>query len=104
MKDETKFRQGKVIPFLKTLKNTVYFPIQQASINGTPDFFVCINGVFIALELKAEKGHLSKLQAYQLKRILDCGGVSLVARPDNWEETKIFLSKVDREEKDYGND
>jgi hypothetical protein len=95
MKDETKFRQNKVIPFLKRLKKTTFFPIQQSSISGTPDFLVCVNGTFVALELKSEFGELSKLQAYQLWRILNSGGVTMVAKPSNWDDIKDQLTKLD---------
>lgn len=103
MKPETAFRQGKVIPFLRKLKNTAHFPIQQIAICGTPDFFLCSNGAFIALELKAGKGVLSKLQAYQMDRILSTGGIAIVASPENWEEIKQQLSDMD-EGKQYDKD
>lgn len=95
MKPETKFRQGKVIPFLKKLKHSAHFPIQQLSISGTPDFFISCNGVFVALELKSVGGKLSALQAYQMDRILSSGGIAIVASPENWESIKQQLSKLD---------
>lgn len=95
MKPETKFRNSQVIPFLRSLKNTHRFAVQQVSINGTPDFLLCSNGVFIALELKSKGGKTSALQQYHLEEVTRCGGVSLVAYPENWNEIKKCLLYVD---------
>lgn len=95
MKPETVFRQSKVIPFLKTLKNTAYFPIQQASIVGDPDFLLCICGRFVALELKSDEGVLSDLQRYNLQYIRNRGqGKAFVAEPKTWDSIKEILTKL----------
>jgi hypothetical protein len=94
MKPETQFRQVKVIPFLKTLHNTAYFPIQQMAIVGDPDFILCVRGRFVALELKSETGELSPLQKQKLGWITKKGGVSLVASPGTWESIKGILTKL----------
>ena len=85
MKPETKFRQSKVIPFISTLPNTTHFSVQQQAIRGTPDILACINGKFIALELKAENGVVSLLQAKKLSDIDNAGGLALVVTPSNWK-------------------
>lgn len=94
MKPESKFRQTKVIPFLKTLKNSTHFSIQQASISGTPDILLCCNGLFIALELKSATGKASELQKYNLKNVDKCGGLGLLVNPGNWEQVKILLKLI----------
>ena len=98
-KPETVFRQGKVIPFLKTLRNTWFEPIQQQAIVGSPDFVLCVRGSFVALELKADSGHLSLLQEFKLAKIILAGGHSLVATPNNWAAIKEQLSAMDQGEK-----
>lgn len=99
MKQETVFRKGKVIRFLKTLKNTAYFPIQQLAILGDPDFFLCANGRFVALELKKSKDDPPRaLQVLKLDWIKSRGGIVIVAYPENWEEVKQQLSAMDKEE------
>jgi hypothetical protein len=95
-KRETLFRSNTVIPFLDTLKNTAYFPIQQKAIRGDPDFMLCVHGVFVALELKAEDGDADPLQRYKLEQIKRAKGVALIARPSNWPEIKLVLEKLDR--------
>ena len=100
MKPETQFRQAQVIPFLKTLKCTVYFPVQQVAIVGTPDMLLCCRGRFVALELKSRGGTLSPLQKYNLDRVSARGGVAIVASPDNWAGVKSVLTALDEGEED----
>ena len=54
---------------------------------GVPDLLVCYNGLFIGIEVKrpATKTNVSKLQQYNLQKIIDCGGRSLVA----WEVEQV---------------
>lgn len=94
MKPETRFRQNKVLPFLRKLKNTKRFPIQQSAISGTPDFLLCIYGRFVALELKDSGEKPTKLQEFELEGVRNAGGVSLVADPDNWDAIKRFLTTM----------
>lgn len=101
MKPETVFRVTKVKPFLETLKHTFSFPIQQLSIVGTPDFLICCNGFFVALELKSLGGKLSKLQEYNLNEVKRTGGISIVATPTNWDEVQRFLTNLTKEKKEW---
>lgn len=94
-KPETAFRK-KVDKFLDTLQNCVHYSIQQRSIMGHPDKMVCISGVFLALEIKAEEGEPRPLQ----KLILDAHegngmGASFVVQPSNFEELKKLLIDMD---------
>lgn len=99
MKPETKFRVKTVKPFLELLKNVHPFPIQQLGINGTPDFLLCCYGKFVALELKSMEGELSTLQAYNLWRVLQTGGLSFVANPETWKNIKEIFIKLNKGEK-----
>lgn len=98
-KPETKFRNNYVIPFLKTLKMTMYFPIQQLAIHDDPDFLLSIRGSFVALELKDREGKVRPLQEYKLNQVRRTGGVALVADQDNWNTIKQILSAMDKGEK-----
>lgn len=100
MKPETVFRKNRVIPFLKTLKNTAFFPIQQLAISGDPDFMLCVAGRFVALEIKKSdaKADMPRgLQIFKLTEVSRAFGVSLVATPENWEVIKQQLSDMDKE-------
>lgn len=48
--------------------------------NGCPDVICCLNGKFIALEVKADKGIVSKLQEHSIKQIKNSGGIAEVVR------------------------
>ena len=95
-KPETVFRTKKVEPFLKALKYTHNFSIQQQTINGTPDKLVCSNGRFVGLEIKDDEGELSRRQLYELEQIELKGGVALVACPKNWDRVKLILLQLDQ--------
>ena len=58
---------------------------QQVSIRGTPDFVVCCNSFFIALELKKDdECTADALQTYNLQKIDKANGIGLVVSPSNW--------------------
>ena len=95
---ERGFRTTHVIPFLKALKYCVAFPIQQVAIVGDPDFILCLNGKFVALELKAPWGRLSAVQEYKLDLVKRLGGIAIVASPRNWEQVKFQLRQLDQGE------
>lgn len=49
--------------------------------SGTPDILACINGRFVGIEVKKEKGGVvSDLQLLKLKQIENAGGVGIIAR------------------------
>lgn len=94
MGPESRFRRQVVLPFLKTLKKTKFFPIQQVAITATPDYLICVRGRFVGLELKAAGEEPRPLQEYELRQITAADGVALVASPDNWSEIKDVLLKM----------
>lgn len=53
---------------------------------GIPDLLCCVNGNFVAIELKAENGKTSELQDHQLSEINNAGGWGIVLKPSgfNW--------------------
>src|ERR1700745_786723 len=95
MKPETKFRVNQGRPFLKTLRHTCIFPIQQLAIVGDPDFILCCRGLFVGLELKDKGEKPTKLQAHKGSEVHRCDGIYLVASPDNWPEVRLKLQSLD---------
>jgi hypothetical protein len=104
-KPETSFRK-KVVQALKTFPKTYIISISQRSIRGTPDLLVCIQGHFVALEIKSSlKASISELQRHALQKILEAEGVAFIIAPENaisilsllkrmaFGETKIFSTK-----------
>lgn len=59
---------------------------------GIPDIICCINGRFVALEVKNEKGRTTKLQDVTIKRIQDAGGYAAVVR--SLDEVKTIVAAV----------
>ncbi len=59
---------------------------------GVSDFIVCLNGRFIALEIKAVGGKLSQLQSAFLDKVVVAGGKAAVCF--NVEDAKRVLGNV----------
>ena len=55
---------------------------------GTPDILACINGKFVAVEVKGEKGKPSDLQLYHIEQIRKAGGYGTVLYPKDFEKFK----------------
>ena len=51
--------------------------------SGVPDFLVCVNGYFVAIEAKAGKAEPTALQYKNLSDINKAGGYSCVIRENN---------------------
>lgn len=74
----------RVLSRLRKLQKTVVFTIQQASIRGTPDLLVSINGRFVALELKrSATAAVTELQLYNIAKINESGGYATLVYPEN---------------------
>ena len=71
--------------------------------NGTPDILACVNGYFIAIEVKADNGKPSELQLAKIADIRKAGGFAYVAYPSGWEKLKdiidgLLIDRFNREE------
>ena len=64
------------------------------STSGTPDLLCCINGYFVAIEVKAENGHPSALQLQKIKEIRDAGGFGYVVYPSGWNKLKAIIDGI----------
>lgn len=82
-KHETKIKK-KIFNFLT--KNMGGYVLKMTGshfqINGIPDIICCINGRFVAVEVKTKNGKLSKLQALNLQNIKKARGIGLVITDD----------------------
>lgn len=65
---------------------------------GIPDVLACVNGYFVAVEVKAQNGRPSELQLYQCRKIRDAGGFAFVLYPSGFERFKAFIEdlKIDK--------
>lgn len=90
--------QAKVVKYLRSLPNTWLVNIWGGGFQtaGVPDVIACINGRFIALELKVEQGRASPLQSRNIEKINEAGGYARVVYPKDWEELKLKLAEMGR--------
>jgi Holliday junction resolvase len=58
---------------------------------GIPDIIDCVNGRFVALEVKTPSGKATKLQEATIKKILKAGGVAAVVR--SVDEVRAILKE-----------
>ncbi len=86
--------QKKITTFLEK-EGCYVVKVISATKAGIPDILGCYKGKFFAIEVKTPKTktNTSKLQEYNLQKIIDLGGYSCVA----WEveQVKDFLGTID---------
>lgn len=68
-----------------------------ASKAGVPDVLACIEGKFVGIEVKKPTtlNTVSKLQEYNLERITESGGISMVACEVEQVKSAVSLIKKD---------
>lgn len=57
---------------------------------GIPDILCCINGYFLAIEIKGPNGKPSDLQIVNIREIRKAGGIAIVLWPDQYARFKIL--------------
>ena len=62
--------------------------------SGIPDLLICVNGFFLAVELKAQNGTASELQKLNTARINAAGGIGIILYPDGFEEFQEIVKGV----------
>ena len=74
--------ENKIKDFLKENKCWyVKFFANAFTKSGIPDILSCVNGHFVAIEVKAENGTPSELQKYNIRRINESCGIGIVLYP-----------------------
>lgn len=61
---------------------------------GTPDILACVNGHFVAVEVKAENGRPSDLQLYHIEQIKKSGGYGVILYPKDFEKFKKDMGNL----------
>lgn len=64
--------------------------------DGIPDLLCCVNGYFVAIEVKAQNGRPSELQLHAIENIRKSYGFAFVVYPSGWEKFKEFLWKLNQ--------
>ena len=82
-----KFLDGVGAWYLKTYSNGV-----QRS--GVPDLLCCVNGCFLAIEVKSETGRPTALQVWNIEKIREAGGIAVVSKPSDFDNLKRLILKL----------
>lgn len=61
---------------------------------GTPDIIACLNGHFVAVEVKAENGKPSELQLYHIEQIKKSGGYAYILYPKDFDRFKLDMYRL----------
>ena len=73
--------QRQILKELKKRHNDDFiYKTSDRYVSGIPDILMCINGIFVALELKWQAGTTKKLQLYNLRKIQKSGGYACILR------------------------
>lgn len=91
-----KLFENKIKEFLTTLPKTWFFkywagPYSKA---GIPDIIACVNGKFVAIEVKAENGKPSALQVRNIELIRASGGKAYLLYPKDFESFKNDMREL----------
>ena len=69
-----------------------YWAGSQFTKSGIPDILVCVNGYFVAVEVKGPNGTASDLQIKNIKMINASNGFAFVLYPSAFDEFKTFIN------------
>lgn len=61
----------------------------------------CINGHFVAIEVKAATGKPSELQEWNIQKIKDAKGIGIILYPKDFNKFKNLVQTLKRTDKDY---
>lgn len=88
--------ENKIKAFLKTMPNTWHFKhwAGKYSPAGIPDILACINGRFVGIEVKQEKGKASELQKRNIRLINEANGIGIILYPKDFEEFKMKVKEL----------
>lgn len=68
-----------------------YWAGSQFTKSGVPDILACVDGYFVAVEVKGPNGKPSELQIHTIKKIREARGFAFVLYPSGFEEFKEFI-------------
>jgi hypothetical protein len=87
----------RVTEILKLHEVYYFFPAANGyGKSGVPDIICCVNGMFLAIECKAEGGRTTALQDRELERIESAGGIPLVVTPEHLEKLPGIIKNLQR--------
>ena len=85
--------QAKIIQLLNS-KGHYNFKTISSNKAGVPDIIACVNGLFVAIEVKVKYNKVSKLQEINIRGIEASKGTAIVAY--SLEDVSLMLEKINR--------
>ena len=64
--------------------------------SGIPDLLACVNGRFVAIEVKGDGGTVSPLQQHTLCLINYSGGIAMVVYPHDFETFCKSIEEIEQ--------
>ena len=83
--------QAQILAYLRSIGGYA-IKVITATVSGNPDIICCLNGKFVAIEVKQLGKRPTQLQQLKLARIRECGGTAFVAC--SVEEVKSAISPL----------
>jgi hypothetical protein len=91
---ETIFKERAMRDLKKKFKNIWFVKTQMVVKRGIPDLLICLNGWFIAIELKCDGEVPTPLQEWNLQHIAHAGGMAFVVDPSGWLDLLDVLQNL----------
>lgn len=87
--------KDKVVGILKEEGVYYFFPATHGfGRSGVPDIVCCVNGYFLAIEVKAGTNKPTALQVREIEAIRRCNGVAVVANDENWDMVRALVQEL----------
>lgn len=87
--------KDKIINWIRLTWPTAYiirYPAGMFGRTGVSDLICCVDGIFIAIEVKTEKNNPTKLQLIELKKVQNANGIAVLIR--GFDKNKLEKMKV----------
>ncbi len=85
----------KIVKVLKEEGVYYFFPATHGfGRSGVPDIICCVNGYFLAIEVKAGINKPTALQVREIETIRRSNGVAVVANDENWDMVRGLVHKL----------
>ncbi len=69
--------------------------------SGIPDLLTCVNGYFLAIEVKSSRGKPSELQKTQINLIRKTGGLAIILYPSMFNEFTKLVQNLKKDSNVY---
>lgn len=92
---QEKLFESKIKRYLKAKKcwYVKYFANRMTKV-GIPDILACVNGFFIAIEVKSDSGKPSELQLWNRDEIRKAGGIAIILYPNQWDDFLLLINDL----------